>query len=136
MTSGRQREVSMPRLSDGLAIAAACIFIFLAVYRIDLPGLYYDELAFVNAAQGAPDNTMIHMRLGSVPLLIMPYLGGLKGMDLRSRFPPFRRVGFDYPLACHSDRGCDAADLLPRHAAKSWGHLGGHRGLDNGGRSG
>ncbi len=79
---------------------------------------------------------MIHMRLGSVPLLIMPYLGGLKGMDLRSHFPPFRRVGFDYPLACHSDRGCDAADLLPRNAAKSWGHLGGHRGLDNGGRSG
>src|SRR5437588_5480409 len=37
-----------------------------------------DELDFVNAAQGAPDNTMIHMRLGSVPLFIMPYLGALK----------------------------------------------------------
>src|SRR5436190_6949503 len=78
MTSGRQREVSMPRLSDGLAIAAACIFIFLAAYRIELPGLYMDELDFVNAAQGAPDNTMIHMRLGSVPIFIMPYLGALK----------------------------------------------------------
>src|SRR5436305_13946762 len=78
MTSGRQREVSMPRLSDGLAIAAACIFIFLAAYRIELPGLYMDEPDFVNAAQGAPDNTMIHMRLGSVPLFIMPYLGALK----------------------------------------------------------
>src|SRR5436190_17865105 len=33
---------------------------------------------FVNAAQGAPDNTMIHMRFGSVPLFIMPYLGALK----------------------------------------------------------
>src|ERR1043166_1960578 len=32
----------------------------------------------VNAAQGGFDNTMIHMRLGSVPLLIMPYLGALK----------------------------------------------------------
>src|SRR5256884_7570049 len=78
MTSGRQREVSMPRLSDGLAIAAACIFIFLAAYRIELPGLYMNELDFVNAAQGAPDNTMIHMRLGSVPIFIMPYLGALK----------------------------------------------------------
>src|SRR5437870_12340989 len=78
MTSGRQREVSMPRLSDGLAIAAACIFIFLAAYRIELPGLYYDELAFVNAAQGAPDNTMIYMRLGPVPLLVFPYIGALK----------------------------------------------------------
>src|SRR5437899_11255941 len=66
------------RLPDGLAIAAACIFVFLASYRIDLPGLYMDELDFVNAAQGAPDNTMIHMRLGSVPLFIMPYLGALK----------------------------------------------------------
>src|SRR2546430_6646888 len=112
MTSGRQREVSMPRLSDGLAIAAACIFIFLAAYRIDLPGLCMDELDFVNAAQGAPDNTMIHMRLGSVPLLIMPYLGGLKGMDLRSRFQPFRRVGSDYPLTRHSARRGDAANLL------------------------
>src|SRR5213080_917102 len=78
MTSGRQREVSMPRVSDALAIAAACIFVFLASYRIELPGLYMDELDFVNAAQGAPDNTMIHMRLGSVPLFIMPYLGALK----------------------------------------------------------
>src|SRR5438132_13597805 len=66
------------RLPDGLAIAAACAFVFIAAYRIDLPGLYMDELDFVNAAQGAPDNTMIHMRLGSVPLFIMPYLGALK----------------------------------------------------------
>jgi hypothetical protein len=65
-------------VSDALAIAAACIFVFLASYRIELPGLYMDELDFVNAAQGAPDNTMIHMRLGSVPLFIMPYLGALK----------------------------------------------------------
>lgn len=37
-----------------------------------------DEVDFVNAAQGGADNTMIYMRLGSVPLLIMPYLGALK----------------------------------------------------------
>src|SRR5207249_11452409 len=78
MTSGRQREVSMPRLSDGLAITATCIFIFLAAYRIELPGLYYDELAFVNAAQGAPDNTFIYMRLGPVPLLVFSFIVALK----------------------------------------------------------
>src|SRR5206468_3796896 len=78
MTSGRQREVSMARLSDVLAITATCIFIFLAAYRIELPGLYYDELAFVNAAQGAPDNTFIYMRLGPVPLLVFPFIGALK----------------------------------------------------------
>jgi len=67
------------RLPEVLAIAAACVFILLATYRIELPGLYMDEVDFVNAAQGAHDNTMIYMRLGSVPLLIMPYLGALKG---------------------------------------------------------
>src|SRR5438477_215722 len=52
MTSGRSSEFSMHRLPDWLALAAAFIFISLAAYRIQLPGLYYDELAFVNAAQG------------------------------------------------------------------------------------
>jgi hypothetical protein len=61
-----------------LAVTAASVFTLLAAYRIDLPGLYMDEVDFVNAAQGAHDNTMIHMRLGSMPLLIMPYLGALK----------------------------------------------------------
>ena len=65
-------------LPDVLAIAAACVFVLIASYRIELPGLYMDEVDFVNAARGGPDNTMIHMRLGSVPLLIMPYLGALK----------------------------------------------------------
>src|SRR5213592_4519343 len=68
----------MHRWSDSLALVAPCIFIFLATYRIQLPGLYYDEVNFVNASQGAPDNTFIYMKLGSVPLLIMPYLGALK----------------------------------------------------------
>ena len=78
VTSRRPGDLLLYRVSDALAIAAACIFVFLASYRIELPGLYMDELDFVNAAQGAPDNTMIHMRLGSVPLFIMPYLGALK----------------------------------------------------------
>ena len=78
MTSGRSSEFSMHRLPDWLALAAAFIFISLAAYRIQLPGLYYDELAFVNAAQGGADNTFIHMRLGSVPFLVFPYMGALK----------------------------------------------------------
>src|SRR5256714_1097878 len=78
--SGFRRLLSHRRrfLPHVLAIAAACIFVYLASYRIELPGLYMDELDFVNAAQGAPDNSMIHMWLGSVPLFIMPYLGALK----------------------------------------------------------
>jgi hypothetical protein len=50
----------------------------MASYRIEVPGLYMDEVDFVNAARGAPDNTMIHIRLGALPLFIMPYLGALK----------------------------------------------------------
>ena len=49
-----------------------------------------DEVDFVNAAQGAADNTMIHMRLGSVPLFIMPYLGALKAWIYA---PVFRLFG-------------------------------------------
>jgi Dolichyl-phosphate-mannose-protein mannosyltransferase len=78
MTSGRPCELSAHRLPYGLAVAAVCVFAFLAAYRIELPGLYYDELAFVNAALGAPDNTFIHLRLGPLPLLIFPYMGALK----------------------------------------------------------
>ena len=73
-----------------LAIAAACVFAVLASYRIELPGLYMDEVDFVNAAQGAHDNTMIHMRFGSVPLFIMPYLGALKAWMYA---PVFRLFG-------------------------------------------
>src|SRR6266581_1828643 len=78
MTSERQSQASTRHLSGRLAVAAACVFIFLASYRIELPGLYYDEVAFVNAAQGAPDNTFIYMRLGPVPLLVFPFIGALK----------------------------------------------------------
>ena len=74
----KMRCLSAHRLADGMAIASACLFTFLAAYRIQLPGLYYDEVAFVNAAQGAPDNTFIYRKLGSVPVLIFPDMGALK----------------------------------------------------------
>ena len=68
----------MRHLPDWLAILGACLFVLLSFYRIELPGLNYDELIFANAAQGAPDNTFIFGRLGSVPLLVSPYVGALK----------------------------------------------------------
>jgi hypothetical protein len=78
MISTRAGYFTEHRFADGLAVAAACIFVLLASYRIHLPGLYYDEVNFVNAAQGGSDNSFIYMRVGSLPLLIMPYLGALK----------------------------------------------------------
>jgi hypothetical protein len=77
-------------LPNALAAMAACVLIVIATYRIELPGLCMDEVDFVNAARGAPDNTMIHMRIGSVPLLIMPYLGALKAWVYA---PVFRILG-------------------------------------------
>jgi hypothetical protein len=80
-----KQSVSLPghptwteRLPVWLAIAAACIFVCLASYRIELPGLYFDEMIFVDAAQGNLETTRVHMRLGPVPVLIMPYIGALK----------------------------------------------------------
>jgi hypothetical protein len=90
MTSGRPSALSVHRLSDGLAVAAVCVFVFLAAYRIELPGPYYDELHFVNAALGAPDNTFIHMRLGPLPFLQSPYMGALKAWGYA---PIFRLFG-------------------------------------------
>ncbi len=80
----------MRRLPDWLAFAAVCVFVFLAAYRIELPGLYYDELAFVNAALGAPDNTFIYMRLGRLPFLVFPYMGALKAWGY---YPIFHLFG-------------------------------------------
>lgn len=79
----------MRRLPDGLALAAACVFVFLAAYRIELPGAYYDELHFVNAALGAPDDTFIHMRLGPLPFLVSPYIGALKAWGYAPIFQLF-----------------------------------------------
>jgi hypothetical protein len=90
MTSGRPSELSVRRLPDWLAVAAVCVFVFLAAYRIELPGSYYDELHFVNAALGAPDNTWIHMRLGPLPFLVSPYMGALKAWGYA---PIFRLFG-------------------------------------------
>jgi len=78
MTSTPAGYFPEQRFADGLAVAAACLFVLLASYRIQLPGLYYDEVNFVNAAQGGSDNNFIYMKMGSLPLLIMPYLGALK----------------------------------------------------------
>jgi hypothetical protein len=54
-------------------------------------------------------------------------------MGLRSDFPPFRRIAFDYPLAGYPSRGVNTVDILSRHARQRWTRLGCYRGLDNGG---
>jgi len=77
MTFKRVEDFSGYRLANVSVVAAACLFVLLATYRIHLPGLYYDEVIFVNAAQGGPGDSFVY-RLGSVPLFVMPYMGALK----------------------------------------------------------
>jgi len=57
---------------------ALLLFIFLAGNNVQSPGLYYDELLFVNAALGGKINMFIHSRFGDLPLMLMPYIGALK----------------------------------------------------------
>ncbi len=52
--------------------------IFLACLEIDRPGLYYDELLFVNAATGAKTNIFISRKIFGIPVLLMKYIGALK----------------------------------------------------------
>jgi 4-amino-4-deoxy-L-arabinose transferase-like glycosyltransferase len=66
------------RIFDILAVAATATFVLIAAYRIHLPGLYYDEVLFVNAAEGGSQDNFIYKRVGGVPVMLMPYIGALK----------------------------------------------------------
>lgn len=54
------------------------LFICLAGNNVKSPGLYYDEVLFVNAALGGKINMFIHARFGDLPVMLMPYIGALK----------------------------------------------------------
>jgi hypothetical protein len=69
----------MPRRPHVQAAVLALLFVALASWQIERPGLQYDEALFINAATGARgDPDFVYARLGRVPLLLMPYLGALK----------------------------------------------------------
>lgn len=54
-------------------------FALTAGRAIDLPGLQYDEILFVNAATGEPTNGhFVRKRILGVPVMLMPYMGALK----------------------------------------------------------
>ena len=55
------------------------IFFSLLIYRLYLPGFYYDELLFVNAALNNDSSEMfLHKQFLGVPIFIFPYIGALK----------------------------------------------------------
>ena len=57
---------------------------------IDLPGLQYDEILFVNAAAGGPTNGLFVRRILGVPVMVMPYMGALKAYIY---YPVFKLFG-------------------------------------------
>jgi len=70
--------ITQIKLSRALVPFSLLMFVCLAGYHITTPGLYYDELLFVNAALGGKSNMFIHFRFGELPIMLMPYIGALK----------------------------------------------------------
>lgn len=71
-----------PRSRWAVPVAAMlllCVVQAMVLLRhIDRPGLYYDEILFVNAAVGGRGDEFVAMRIGGMPVMLMPYLGALK----------------------------------------------------------
>lgn len=65
----------LPGILVGLSLLLCLTAGFL---YIDLPGLYYDEALFVNAALGGINDYFVYKRILGVPVMLMPYLGALK----------------------------------------------------------
>jgi len=64
--------------------SAVALYLFFSLIYLDLPGLQYDELLFVNAALGNVDGTFVAWQvqlLGKkLPLMLMEYIGALKAL--------------------------------------------------------
>lgn len=58
--------------------ASLLLFVGIAGWNVSVPGLYYDELLFVNGALGGQTDIFIFYRLGDLPVMLMPYIGALK----------------------------------------------------------
>ena len=79
-------------------------FAIMAGRNIAIPGLYYDEVLFVNAATGAVTDSFIARRIGGAPVMLMPYIGALKAYLY---FPIFKIFGVSpatirFPVICIS----------------------------------
>jgi hypothetical protein len=59
-------------------IGAIALYLGFAIFRIQYPGLHYDELYFVNGALGDIDGNFMYGKIGDLPLYLMPYVGALK----------------------------------------------------------
>jgi hypothetical protein len=61
-----------------ILLAASLAAVGLAAWNLAVPGLYYDETLFCNAALGGPTDGFVALRWQGVPILLMQYIGALK----------------------------------------------------------
>jgi 4-amino-4-deoxy-L-arabinose transferase-like glycosyltransferase len=66
--------------ADVVSIALLVVALGSLVYRLDRPGLEYDETNFVPASLGGsnPSQGFVSTRFAGVPVMVMPYIGALK----------------------------------------------------------
>lgn len=58
-----------------VALFGACVvYVAMATYRLDRPGLYYDEIIFVGPAAGERPYRLLF----GLPIMVFPYIGALK----------------------------------------------------------
>jgi hypothetical protein len=82
---------SINKIVPYLIVALSLLyFALMAGRQIAIPGLYYDEVLFVNAATGGVSDSFIAKRIGGVPVMLMPYIGALKAYLY---FPIFKIFG-------------------------------------------
>jgi hypothetical protein len=80
-------EKMLSRVFYGAAAAVILIFIGISSWYIESPGLYYDEVLFVNAALQQPQgDTYIYKTWFGIPVMVMPYIGALKSLIYRPIF--------------------------------------------------
>jgi len=71
-------RLRLPRFTFVVLGFAMMYFVIMASRHITLPGLYYDEVLFVNAATGGVHDGFVANRILGVPIMLMPYVGALK----------------------------------------------------------
>jgi hypothetical protein len=78
------------RLSLMVVMLSCSYFALMASRHIAIPGLYYDEVLFVNAATGGASDSFVARRIFGVPVMLMSYIGALKAYFY---FPIFKLFG-------------------------------------------
>lgn len=83
----------------GFLFAPILLYLLIATWRLSEPGLYFDEVLFVNAALGCPHGELfVHKNWHGVPVMLMPYIGALKAWIYYPIFQVFDVSGFSVRL--------------------------------------